>query len=526
MKFSKQILSVLLCLAMLMSYVPLTAVAADAVSYIDCTWDGIKVVKTTKTVTEYTVVTSGTTTMTDGWYVVNSDVTVSKRISVNGNANLIVADDCTLTANKGIYVSSDKTLDIYGQEKGTGAIVATANNYSYSGIELDGSITIHGGNITATGGDSSGEGIGAGIGGYSVDSITIYDGVITAIGSNVYGWNGCAGIGGIGTNIVSRAGYPSGDIDIYGGIVFATGRNDADDIGGGKGKTGKGARNVTVEGGLIFDRNGSGVLGGTEYTLQKDWTIPEGKTLTVESGKTLIISKGVTLTITGTLTNNGTIVTDCDDTTAYGGNVAYTHMGMATCITSSTCTACGETYLNADNHEKPDDFNYFINTSDKTKHDVKYACCEATKETVAHSLQYSKTADNVLTETCSANCGHSATATLAIENGSYAYTGTTITPATITYSDDWQGEKPTEISYSNNVNAGTATASITAGEATAIVDFTIAKAPLTVTASDATITYGEAPTNNGVTYSGFVNGENENVLGGELAYTYTYTQNG
>ena len=58
------------------------------------------------------------------------------------------------------------------------------------------------------------------------------------------------------------------------------------------------------------------------------------------------------------------------------------------------------------------------------------------------------------------------------------------------------------------------------------VPVTIKKAPLTVTASDATITYGEAPTNNGVTYSGFVNGENEGVLGGELAYTYTYTQNG
>ncbi|MBE6689651.1 MAG: hypothetical protein E7588_10370, partial [Ruminococcaceae bacterium] len=58
------------------------------------------------------------------------------------------------------------------------------------------------------------------------------------------------------------------------------------------------------------------------------------------------------------------------------------------------------------------------------------------------------------------------------------------------------------------------------------VPVTIKKAPLTVTASDITITYGEAPTNNGVTYSGFVNGENEGVLGGELAYTYTYTQNG
>ena len=49
---------------------------------------------------------------------------------------------------------------------------------------------------------------------------------------------------------------------------------------------------------------------------------------------------------------------------------------------------------------------------------------------------------------------------------------------------------------------------------------------MTVTANDTTITYGAVPTNNGVAYSGFVNGENETVLGGELAYTYTYTQYG
>ena len=49
---------------------------------------------------------------------------------------------------------------------------------------------------------------------------------------------------------------------------------------------------------------------------------------------------------------------------------------------------------------------------------------------------------------------------------------------------------------------------------------------MTVTAKDASIIYGEAPANNGVTYSGFVNGEDETVLGGELTYTYTYTQYG
>ena len=50
----------------------------------------------------------------------------------------------------------------------------------------------------------------------------------------------------------------------------------------------------------------------------------------------------------------------------------------------------------------------------------------------------------------------------------------------------------------------------------------IDKAPLTVTAKDHSIKYGEAPANNGVTYSGFAADETENVLGGTLAFDYTY----
>ncbi len=53
---------------------------------------------------------------------------------------------------------------------------------------------------------------------------------------------------------------------------------------------------------------------------------------------------------------------------------------------------------------------------------------------------------------------------------------------------------------------------------------TINKAPLTVTANDHAITYGDAPWNDGVEYSGFVNGETSTVLGGSLAYAYSYTQ--
>ena len=55
-------------------------------------------------------------------------------------------------------------------------------------------------------------------------------------------------------------------------------------------------------------------------------------------------------------------------------------------------------------------------------------------------------------------------------------------------------------------------------------NFEIQKKTLTVTANSNTIIYGDAPANAGVTYNGFVKGENENVLGGQPDYTYTYKQ--
>ena len=56
--------------------------------------------------------------------------------------------------------------------------------------------------------------------------------------------------------------------------------------------------------------------------------------------------------------------------------------------------------------------------------------------------------------------------------------------------------------------------------------FTITKADLTITAKDHSITYGDAPANNGVEYTGFVYGQNEGYLGGTLDYAYNYEQYG
>ncbi len=80
-----------------------------------------------------------------------------------------------------------------------------------------------------------------------------------------------------------------------------------------------------------------------------------------------------------------------------------------------------------------------------------------------------------------------------------------------------------------NVNPGTGSITITGkGNYAGSISktFEILKAPLTVTAKNNTITYGDEPSNAGVEYEGFVNGETENVLNGELSYSYDYAKFG
>ena len=105
-----------------------------------------------------------------------------------------------------------------------------------------------------------------------------------------------------------------------------------------------------------------------------------------------------------------------------------------------------------------------------------------------HSYTYSGSGA-VITETCT--CNHSATATISIRaDADLTYTGSAIEPAEVTYSDGWQGGKDLTITYSDNINAGTATATITKDNATASVTFTIEKANQTPpTASEYSIDY-------------------------------------
>jgi len=111
----------------------------------------------------------------------------------------------------------------------------------------------------------------------------------------------------------------------------------------------------------------------------------------------------------------------------------------------------------------------------------------ATAADEIHTLTYAA-AGAVITQSCSgqghdadasaatiAATAHSATATLATASNA-VYTGSAIKNVRISYGSGWLGEPLSAVSYANNLNAGTATASATCHGVTATLFFTIEKA--------------------------------------------------
>ena len=231
--------------------------AENGVSYLDK--NGSK-----QTADNVTVVDGSMTAWSDGWYVVNSPVTIDSRVSVSGEVHLILADGASLTANGGINVAESNSFSVYAQSvgKNMGTLTVTGGSYGagIGGRNGDrngsscGNITINGGTVTATGGDAA-AGIGGGVFG-SGGNITINGGNVTATGGEE-----AAGIGG-------GQGGSGGNITINGGSVAATGRVLAAGIGGGSGAgSDASGGNITINGGNVTATSeafAAGIGGGQE----------------------------------------------------------------------------------------------------------------------------------------------------------------------------------------------------------------------------------------------------------------------
>lgn len=101
------------------------------VAYINRYWDGEsgQVISNTAVAPELTTITESTTAMSNGWYVLEGNVTVASRITVSGTVNLLLKDGYTLTASQGI-TTTGATLNIYGQSGDTGTLVANGIDYA------------------------------------------------------------------------------------------------------------------------------------------------------------------------------------------------------------------------------------------------------------------------------------------------------------------------------------------------------------------------------------------------------------
>ena len=321
----KRLLSLCMALALCLSLLPATALAADGVT--------LRIGNTTITESGYWTTSDGGNTFTyvngapssGGYihYVPNAtggptltlnNVTIagtydaSNNIegtgiymsSSSGSASLTImlqGDNNQVSGASGIYVFSD-----YGDASlsisGTGSLTAKGRDYgNHSGIMVQSNggkaeLTINNVDVTAT--NSNTQGIRLQPAGTSPATLAVNGGSLTASGSKGIDYQFGTGATGSGTptvtvsnNAIVRANGSAGGITSNSstGVQYGTGSNST--------------------GGIVFNGNEGTVYGNV--TLQKDLTIGEGERLDIPSGASLTIDSGATLTNEGTVTNNGTL---------------------------------------------------------------------------------------------------------------------------------------------------------------------------------------------------------------------------
>ena len=231
---------------------------AESVTFNVRSWDATtKQVVTTATTKDCTVLTGshsddwlglGGGDDQDYYYVAKGNVSYLT-LNCFGRVHLILADNATLTCTGGIKVektNNNARLFIYSQSDGDsqGRLVVTNSYEDAAGIgggqnTTCGEITIHGGNLTVTGGEGA---AGIGAGGYETECsftgipplfFTTEDHISTDGTTTVYGGSVTATGGKKGAGIGGGAKAKGGAFRLYDGTVTATGGNYGSGIGGG-----------------------------------------------------------------------------------------------------------------------------------------------------------------------------------------------------------------------------------------------------------------------------------------------------
>ena len=509
---------------------------------------------------------------TAGNYYLASDVTISSTWELpSGTTNLCLNGHGIEKTGTGsvIKVGEGRTLKIYDCDTTTehrysvaspatnGAGVATVNDALTSGYQ-----TFKGGYITGgyiTGGYQYGAGINL-----EGNGATLYMYGGTIIGNRLTA--GSTGGGGVCVQDWDK----SGGFYMYGGSIIGNTSN----YGGGVyvrsgkmeligGNISKNVANGNIGGGVL-------VFGGNSTLIVEGGSISDNKA--VHGGAVEASGDGTVIISGGSFTNNlatgkgGALTnqrTDGDTSPAsfsisgspvFSGNTAggqssdiylcntavlnltaaltnTTKIGIRKASTTGAITSGWSTYMTDGEGKVADPADYFV--SENGNYVVKLVDSEA-KIAPPHDHDWSYSADgNVIKASCvgtTGTCDLISPQTLTITATGKTYDGSAVT-ASVTKSANWDAyglATPGDIVYSGNTNAGTYTASVTAGGATASVEFTIAQAPLTVTATAQTKVYGEDDPTFTYTASGLIGTD---TLSGELSRaagdnvgTYAITQ--
>ncbi len=220
-----------------------------------------------------------------GTYLVTGQTTFTDRAEVAGSAKLILADGCTLTAEVGIHVAVDNTLEIVGQAGHTGRLVTTADSQADAPIggnaeEVSGAITIDGCSVEAEGATDSGIGV----------SMNSAPGSVTIRNAEV-----------ITTKLPE-------DASITNSIIRMSG-------------------NATVYG---------------NATLRSTLNVFDEKSLTVPEGASLTVPQNVSVNISGSLQGSGTIYLLSND---FNANTNNSTVRIWCLLELEDCTVSGEGVL-------------------------------------------------------------------------------------------------------------------------------------------------------------------------------------
>ena len=524
----------------------------------------------TFTMSEHATISGNSAAMTGGGVFVSSgSITMSSDAVISGNS--------AGNNGGGIYISYPGTFTM---ENGTISGNSADKNGGGVYVHNSGAFTMNSGSISGNRATQNG-------GGVYLENIgtafTMKDGTIggstaadanaAKYGGGVYISNGTFTISGgkvTGNSAVEDGGgvrLSKGTCNMSGSAVIS--RNTADGYGGG----------VDVNNGT-FNMSGGSITGNTTTNDSPNWCggggvfVYDGGKFTMSggsiTGNNAIRGGGVELTGRGTMTVSGSvqITGNWQNGELDSANGLYVQGSRGKpenlYLYSGKTVAIGTDGLNAGAHigvsteDWPDPgspVKIATNATNEESHytaiftpDAEEADYKITKKNdnalylSAHEHTWTYTAD-AATHTITAKCSEcqqtGGSVTLqAPDESTLTYDGNG-KAATVTASSNWQGPAVSGITigytYEVNghptmlspgeapINARAYTASITLGGKEVSVQYTINKADLTVTANPATITYGDTAVSNGVTYSGFVNGENESVLGGELTYIFSYT---